>query len=103
MTPLERFEAKYMPEPNSGCWLWMGSIRGQGYAQTGVGERYAHRFSYEHYKGKIPEGMRVLHKCDTPTCVNPDHLFLGTAKDNTHDALKKGRLKKSSKSGRFIP
>jgi hypothetical protein len=52
---------------------------------------HAHRFSYERYKTAIPRGLFVLHRCDVPSCVNPSHLFVGAAKDNVRDCIKKGR------------
>lgn len=83
-----------MPEPNSGCWLWVNCISGrEGYGQissAGV-QLYAHRLSYVAFKGPIPDGLFVCHKCDVRTCVNPDHLFLGTAGDNARDRDSKGR------------
>jgi hypothetical protein len=92
----ERFHDKVMPEPNSGCWLWFGAVKEHGYGVIGLGRRHegtekAHRVGYLLYKGEIPEGMNVLHKCDTPACCNPEHLFLGTLKDNSRDCVKKGR------------
>lgn len=78
-----------------GCWLWHGSICAvSGYARIGSYNKtlYAHRVSWEMFQGAIPAGMMVCHKCDVRHCVNPNHLFLGTAKDNMQDALKKGRL-----------
>ena len=59
----------------------------------------AHRASYEAYYGEIPKGMLVCHKCDVPSCINPDHLFLGTAKDNMQDAARKGRMPKGEDNG----
>lgn len=90
----ERFDAKWMPEPNSGCWLWTASVDPMWkygcILVNGKPER-AHRVSWRLYRGEIPAGICVLHQCDTPECVNPDHLFLGTTQDNTIDMLKKGR------------
>lgn len=82
----------------SGCWEWNGYKR-NGYGRTTTGSRKdgtrrtvsAHRLSYELYKGKIPDGMEVCHKCDNPCCINPEHLFLGTRQDNIDDREKKGR------------
>lgn len=96
MTLYERFEEKYMPEPMSGCWLWTAFCNPAGYGMIkGNGKKspvyLAHRFSYEHHVGPIAGDLCVLHKCDTPACVNPDHLFLGTRQDNNADMLKKGR------------
>ena len=91
----ERFESKCEPEPTSGCWLWTGAVDGDGYGvlYNSGDDRKTHRISWMIRFGPIPKGMSVLHKCDNPPCVNPDHLFLGTALDNMHDAMKKGRAK----------
>lgn len=78
-----------------GCWLWTGNRRNQ-YGQFYVGARVlvaAHRYSYELAHGSIPRGVFVCHHCDTPGCVNPDHLFLGSARDNARDMFEKGRAR----------
>jgi hypothetical protein len=100
MTTLQRFESKYSPEPNTGCWLWMGSVMNSGYGRFCVGyhDSSAHRHSYEIFVGEIPEGMSVLHRCDTKLCVNPRHLFLGTQDTNMKDMASKGRSCKGSKN-----
>jgi hypothetical protein len=87
------FEECFQPEPNSGCWLWLGGVQSMGYGMLGPKKHrvLATRFSYEKYKGPIPIGLSVLHRCDTPLCVNPDHLFAGTQRDNLRDAAQKGR------------
>lgn len=87
------FEDRYIPEPNSGCWLWEGYVDKGGYGKIKRRGQYyrAHRFSWVVHRGEIPEGIHVLHHCDTPSCVNPDHLFLGTAADNHQDRRNKGR------------
>lgn len=92
-TLLDRFESKYIPEPNSGCWLWEAAVVQNGYGTISVnkGMRRAHRVSYELYVGNIPDNLMVLHKCDVRCCVNPDHLFLGTHQDNMDDREFKGR------------
>ena len=88
-----RFEEKFMPEPNSGCWLWIAACYSSGYGAFWYqGTQHgAHRVSWMMNKGEIPDGLWVLHKCDVRACVNPDHLFLGTVQDNTRDMLSKGR------------
>ncbi len=89
-----RFAAKFQPEPNSGCWLWVASVNGDGYGHIGIGGgrvEKAHRAAWLLYRGRIPDGVQVLHRCDTPPCVNPDHLFLGSNADNIKDKVSKGR------------
>lgn len=91
---LERLFELCMPEPNSGCWIWMGpkgSSSGYGSFTYANRNERSHRASYLLHKGEIPDGMWVLHKCDNPSCVNPDHLFLGNAQDNSTDMSVKGR------------
>jgi HNH endonuclease len=76
-TPLiGRFEAKFIPEPNSGCWLWTGCLYQTGYGRFVVDGRWilAHRFSYQTYKGPLLEGLELDHLCRMRCCVNPDHL-----------------------------
>jgi hypothetical protein len=92
MNVVDRFWSKV--EKTKDCWLWKGSKlqSGQGQFSTNQGTVLAHRFSYELAHGKIPNKLRVLHKCDNPLCVRPDHLFLGTDSDNMQDALYKERL-----------
>jgi len=96
--PQERFFAYSIPEPNSGCWLWSKGVNACGYGVLGVNGRstLAHRFSYELHYGEIPEGFYVLHRCDVPCCVNPDHLYLGTQFDNMRDMETRGRSKHPS-------
>lgn len=87
-----RFENKF--KKTKKCWLWTAAVDSCGYGRIYMdGENQtAHRVSWVLYKGKIPNGIHVLHKCDVPNCVNPKHLFLGTHKDNMDDRDKKGRL-----------
>ncbi len=75
------------------CWLWTGGCFSDGYGNIGTsqGARRAHRVSYELYVGTIPPGMRVMHSCDNPKCLNPSHLSLGTDADNMRDRDAKGR------------
>ncbi len=98
LTPLrDRFEASYIPEPNSGCFLWVKATTGvyghgvMGRGRRGTGLILAHRAAWELYRGPIPPGLLVCHRCDVPCCVNPDHLFLGTYADNNRDMVTKGR------------
>lgn len=88
----ERFESKYTKDP-SGCWLWQAYKDSDGYGQLQVEGRSvgAHRVSWELTNGPIPEGIFVCHTCDVCSCVNPDHLFIGTHTDNMRDKVKKGR------------
>lgn len=96
MTIFKRFAKHTRYNPENGCWEWTGALRSKNseYGAINIGGRIklAHRVSYELYKGEIPKGMSVCHKCDNPKCVNPDHLFIGTHSDNMMDAYQKGRL-----------
>ena len=77
------------------CWEWTAAKTKKGYGSFWPNKNFiqAHRYSYEYFKGKIPKSLFVLHSCDNPPCVNPDHLFLGTQKDNVKDAIIKNRHK----------
>lgn len=92
----ERFADKYQIH-ESGCWVWKStSSKESGGRRAQIRKDgkyvYAARVSYEMHKGEIPNGMQVLHRCDNPMCVNPEHLFIGTNRDNVIDAIEKGRF-----------
>jgi hypothetical protein len=91
----ERFEEKV--EKSDECWPWVGCLTPKGYGQINSGGRGSpvavHRLAYFLLFGPIPKGMLVLHRCDNPACVRPDHLFLGTAQDNSSDMVRKGRAR----------
>lgn len=91
---MDRFLDKAMPEPNSGCWLWIGSTESSfGYGKFRLEGKSinAHRASWILHFGAIPDGLFVCHKCDNPSCVNPYHLFLGDSDANNKDRAAKGR------------
>ncbi len=96
--PQEALEYRSIPEPNSGCVIWIGATGMGGYGRINVNGKLvsAHRFAWEQSNGPIPEGEGyhgtcVLHTCDNPSCVNPEHLFLGTNQDNQDDMIAKSR------------
>lgn len=93
LTDAEIIVRNSIPEPNSGCWLWTGSLNSWGYGRLGQQrtERQAHRLSFLTFKGQIPSDLLILHSCDMPCCVNPDHLRLGTPSENVQDALGRKR------------
>ena len=93
LTPEERFLAKI--RMTDSCWIWLGATSIDGYGLfSAYGKRFqAHRFSYSHSVGPIPDGLLVLHSCHRPSCVNPEHLKIGTPKDNNNDMMEAGRQK----------
>ena len=84
------------------CWLWTGGKSGDRYGAFNIDgkPKGAHRVAYELWKGEIPDGMLVRHKCDVPTCVNPEHLETGTNQDNMDDKVRAGRQSRGEKHGR---
>lgn len=94
MDPKDLFS--YTEKDERGCWNWTRRSKQNGYGVAYFGkERWlAHRAAYSLVKGEIPKGMSVCHSCDNPACINPDHLWLGTHKENMHDSIKKGRASK---------
>lgn len=87
------FWDRVIPEPNTGCWLWLGGSVRAGYGHFPLRGRMvlAHRFAWAEAHGPVPPGLFVCHRCDNPPCCNPAHLFLGTARDNMRDKDAKGR------------
>ncbi len=95
--PIEERFWQYVNKTES-CWLWTGAIRSNGYGVINEGGNHGkairvHRLSYEMHHGPIPPDLLVCHTCDVRNCVNPDHLFLGTYKDNNQDMSRKGRAR----------
>lgn len=94
MTLREKLKAYSRVTP-SGCWEWQRGKNLKGYGHISIGRQrqaYAHRVSYFVFNGPISEGMLVRHKCDNPSCVNPEHLEIGTQVDNMQDCKKRGRM-----------
>lgn len=107
----ERFDRMHRKDGPNGCWLWTGTVDHDGYGiftgnYDGLVYRRAHRYSWAfHAKGQVPEGMFVCHSCDTPGCVNPDHLWLGTVAENHEDMDAKGRrraVRRGNQSARAL-
>lgn len=89
----DRIMERVTPEPTTGCWLWLGAVGRGGYGNLvfdGVAIA-AHRAAFWAFNGDVPAGMSVLHHCDTRSCVNPAHLWVGSQAENMADMLKKGR------------
>jgi hypothetical protein len=87
------WEDCFIPEPNTGCFLWLGKRTKKGYGLLNRKMKMilAHRYAWEMVNGSIPAGMMCLHHCDQPACVRVDHLFIGTGRENLEDAIVKGR------------
>jgi len=101
--PAVRFAEKYVVA-ESGCWEWQSALGDRGYGIFWIDSRrksaFAHRYSLEMALGApLPRGMLVMHSCDNPKCVNPDHLSLGTNSDNLVDASQKGRIARGERNG----
>lgn len=93
---IEKLKSKLLSRmemiPECGCWIWMGALSsGYGHIYVNSKMEYVHRISYQVFIGSIPTGYDVLHRCDTPSCGNPYHLFTGTALYNSRDRDRKGR------------
>jgi hypothetical protein len=105
MSPLKTaFNSHFFPHPKRGCWIWTGARTDKGYGSFWINKKAAgaHRISWEFAFGKIPNNLNVLHRCDVRSCVNPEHLFLGTNYENSMDMVSKGRQTKG-KNGELNP
>lgn len=89
------FDRKWIPEPNSGCWLWLGCVDEKGYGRVSLGGRLfpAHSRSYQRAKGRIPRGLEIDHLCRNPSCVNPDHLEPVTKQVNALRGIRSTRAR----------
>jgi hypothetical protein len=97
----QAFDARYIPVPFSGCWLWTGDLGRNGYAR--FNNHLANRIAWSLFRGAIPKGMCVCHRCDVRQCVNPEHLFLGTHAENMRDMGDKGRARTPQVRGERNP
>ena len=99
----EKLEAKLAPGEN-GCLEFIGYRDRCGYGKIFVDSKalYTHRVAWELQNGKIPDGLHVLHRCDVPSCCNPEHLFLGTPADNMADMVQKGRQRYPGNGNRVV-
>lgn len=93
LDPVANFREKYVVDAATGCWLWQATTMPNGYGKFGYKGRIdtAHRAAWQLFRGPIPQGLWVLHRCDVRSCVNPDHLFLGDRRENTADMMRKHR------------
>jgi hypothetical protein len=99
---LENFKVRCVVDQDTGCWLWVGTLDKDGYGQVDwaiIGKHLAHRLSWKLFRGPLDDGEKVLHSCDVPRCVNPDHLFKGDHLINMEDMVDKGRQAKGEDHG----
>jgi hypothetical protein len=106
-TPQEHFESRMTPEPNCGCWLWLGGIGKRSNGSIEGRFRYkdetrAARSAWLLYRGEIPDGSHVLHTCDVSLCVNPDHLYLGSHLENIRDLVVRRRHERYQRTGKYM-
>ncbi|MBB4347997.1 HNH endonuclease signature motif containing protein [Aliirhizobium cellulosilyticum] len=102
---LDRIFDNSIPEPNSGCWIWLGPVQRAGkYGTISIRKRKtgAHRLALMLATGRSGDGLMACHKCDVPACVNPQHLFWGTAKENQQDSISKGRARHFGDGARYV-
>ena len=104
MTDQERIDKYSQPITEVGCWIWTGAVTSVGYGLCQSVKRKktasAHRVAYEAFIGEIPNGMIVAHACDNRLCVNPNHLWLATHKENSQDMVNKKRSARGEKCGK---
>lgn len=86
---------------SEGCWEWQGTLGESGYGRFNIGKKFiaAHRMSFLLHQGYLNNDLNVLHKCDNPKCVNPDHLYEGTHSQNNHDMVERNRLPSQCRKG----
>lgn len=98
---IDRFHAGYERRGEDECWLWKMSVNHNGYGRmkTSAGTKRANRISFFVHNGYLPDDKMVCHSCDTPACVNPKHLWLGTGKENQQDCIRKGRKHTTDQRG----
>ncbi len=96
--PLERLMERVVVDPTTVCWNWTGKLMHHGYGRMELGgkQMYAHRASWAIHQREVPEGKILCHHCDNRRCVNPEHMYVGTAQDNSNDAVERDRLERGA-------